>query len=595
MHFGLLDGMMTPGAVDSEGILRQGMVQEFPETAGASIRFVEPTLDAYVSAVAELTDRGLTQVEIVGAPDETGAVADAIGSSMPGLRIRQASDVPGDAVGDARIRVFVGSDEDRLSARLMASIDDLSSSIVAPRTSRHWSCRPLFLISIPKAGTHLLYRLAAALGYRDGVICPDNPEPGVWYCLEGSNSHTSARDFLIERTKHSPFGNRAHPFFSAPALFIYRNPKDVLASEANWFHRHGNSPLAGYLGAFDENARAQRLLNDPWLLGSLRDRMGAFVPWLNFPNVAPLAFEDLVGAKGGGDDARQTALVWSLQLKLHVDGSPSEIAGRLYDRDSPTFSEGRIGTWRKRLPADVRSQLAKLPDDLFDAFGYENAESGATPEFPKRADEFRRRNLIVAPPAFFDTPILVESAFLDSNIVRFRNRYFGLSQSLGAIDLGTLDAAALAALPQSDSLVGLKVKMIVAMSDGSRKLESDAMAMDALKEEFAAERAALSARLNAAESRANAAQAELESLRAQNSKLSEDVGRLVAPLRQLEFRAQAAESRAAELSQQRAVLAEQLVVAERDNLSLVDIRDRLEREIVELSSVRSLLRRLLRF
>ena len=64
------------------------------------------------------------------------------------------------------------------------------------------------------------------------------------------------------------------------------------------------------------------LIDDPWLFGSFRDRMAGFVPWLEFSNVIPVSFEELVGARGGGDDATQRRLIWSLQLKLHVPGSP---------------------------------------------------------------------------------------------------------------------------------------------------------------------------------------------------------------------------------------------------------------------------------
>ncbi len=111
-----------------------------------------------------------------------------------------------------------------LSSHLMEYLDLEKGVVVAPITGNYYRNRPLFLISIPKSGTHALYKLAEAFGYGRGVVCRDNPRPGYWHCIEYSNSHTSARDFFIDTTRRSPFGNPHHPFTRSPAIFTSLRP-----------------------------------------------------------------------------------------------------------------------------------------------------------------------------------------------------------------------------------------------------------------------------------------------------------------------------------------------------------------------------------
>src|SRR5574341_1352141 len=135
--------------------------------------------------------------------------------------------------GPAPCLLLAETDPAALSRRLHSLVDLKDGVVVAPRTRHAYDARPLFLISIPKAGTHLLYTLARAFGYAAGIVCPEWPSPRHWYCVEYSNSHTRATDFFIDTVRRSPFGNRHHPFATRPALFIYRNPLDILVSEAN--------------------------------------------------------------------------------------------------------------------------------------------------------------------------------------------------------------------------------------------------------------------------------------------------------------------------------------------------------------------------
>ena len=361
-------------------------------------------------------------------------------------------------------------DAETLSAILMQHLDAEALTILAPVTAHYFQNRSLFLISIPKGGTHLLYRLAEAIGYKPAVVHHGDPNPGSWYCVEYSNSHTVARDFFVDTVRRSPFGNRYHPFPRTPTLFIYRNPLDIVVSEANYYHRDGATVFSSYLRHMEFEQRLLRLIDDPYLLGSIRDRINNFVPWLDCENVIPVSFEELVGAKGGGDDSVRNRLIWSLQLKLHIPGTPEQIGSAIFDESSPTFHEGRIGSSRQKMSVEAIAKFSALNQDFMQLTGYADTRvaEGSEDEvwerintIPARAEEFRTRPLRTSKEDFRDTPFNVEWGFLGHNIVRFDGRYYALSRYAGPVDLADLRSRnKLGQLLSSHDLETLKAEII---------------------------------------------------------------------------------------------------------------------------------------
>jgi len=301
-------------------------------------------------------------------------------------------------------------------------------TLVGPQTDHFFGRRPVFPISPPKAGTHLLVTLLEAFGYQRGHTAPERPFGGVWYYLEFTNAHTGARDFFIDSVRRGLHGNRIHPFSSSPCVLIYRHPYDILASEAGYYHRDGNTAFAGYLSHLAMEDRLLRLVDDAWLLGSLRDRVGQFVAWLDFPNVFPVSFEELVGPAGGGDAALQSRSIWSLQLKLHVPGTPEDYAQRVFDPSSPTFASGQIGGHRGKFTAAVWAKLDGLGRDYIEAFGY-----GADSPFSERMFEFARRVPRYSKINHDETELLVEQNFLAHSIHRFKGNYIGIAHQRSGI------------------------------------------------------------------------------------------------------------------------------------------------------------------
>lgn len=439
------------------------------------LKFVIPKALSFVEA---LTALDVSQpVLLVG----NGELANEVGASAEaaGVELIARQDLPDTAsLTSYRVLVFTEQDGERLGQLLLACLDLSNVCVIAPVTARHFSRMPLFVVSIPKAGTHLLYELAQALGYAPGVEMPDFPRPQTWYCVEYSNSHTVARDFFVDTVRRAPFGNRHHPVVRSPVLFAYRHPLDILVSEAHYYHRDGKTAFSGYFDGLDFEERVARLIDDEWLLGSLRQRVGGFLPWLAMPNVIPTSFEELVGEAGGGSQAAQRSLIWSILLKLQVDGCVAELAGKVFNKDSATFREGKIGAWRSQLtPAQV-AQLEAGCGDVIAAFGY--STQAEAPLLPGHAQQHAARPLRFPEADFEGMPLTVVSGFMGCNLVRYAGRFFAVPLSAGAVALEALPDAQRARLPVAETLEELKAVLLIGRKAYDRQNATLAAAGEAL-------------------------------------------------------------------------------------------------------------------
>jgi len=391
-----------------------------------------------------------------------------------------------DFMEKADVVVIAARSSEAVSSLLIDCIELKQGVVIAPTTDRFWNKGPLFLVSPQKAGTHLLFELARSLGYDDGLVLSDPPKGGHWYFLEYSNAHTSARDFFIDAVRRATFGNRRHPFRTSPTLFMYRHPLDILVSEAFYYHRDGHTAFCGYLSELDFGERLLRLVNDPWLLGSIRDRIGGFLAWIDFPSVIPISFEELVGSRGGGDDDLLEKLVWSLQLKLHVPGIPKDIAARVFNKESPTFRKGSINGYREHLTAAAYLEFSKLPQDFMEILGYSTDVQQDTSPFSRRIEEFRQRPLKLGKETHRSTSIAVEFNFLGYDLIVYQGTYYAVPIHQG-IDLERSSPRALGNLLSANDPTSLKQRIIKTIKNEGmfsamfRSMRSNAMLIRPLK------------------------------------------------------------------------------------------------------------------
>lgn len=424
------------------------------------LEMVAPSADALVTALREkASGAALDKVCVCPENELAKSVASSMAEAMPGVAVETVPS-PGGETADAWLLCF---DDGEAQANALMELADLDRGIViAAETGEGGLDKGLFLISIPKAGTHLLTEFAEALGYTFGGGADREISPGCWHFLEFSNSHTAAPDFFNDSLRRAPFGNRLHPFPCTPALFIYRHPYDILVSEANYYHLDGKTAFFPYLNKLSFDERVMRLIDDPRLLGSLRDRINKFAAWLEFDNVIPVSFEELVGESGGGDATQQRRLIWSVILKLQVTADVETTASRIFNPDSPTFAGGKIDAHITELSKEAWGALGRLPSDYLEAFGYQPQPPGkSSTQFGNRIEEFRKRPLrLAAITQESHPPVLIKHDVFGFDLVAYRGSYYAVPSSAGEIDLSSLSPEELADFPNAASLDEIRQTLI---------------------------------------------------------------------------------------------------------------------------------------
>jgi hypothetical protein len=323
-----------------------------------------------------------------------------------------------DISGNDLLVINSGSSKD--VSRVLHDCIGKKVEVIAPITDHYISKRTVFLMSIPKAGTHMVIRLLDLMGL---ARSPDRaPRPGTWTTPVGYEYHAPCRE-LLANDWFDPVGRQL--LFRSPAIFVYRHPLDIVVSERDWFVRPEHA-FSGYLNCCeDESEQLDRLIADQSAMGTIRDRINRYAGWMSFNNVIPVSYEELVGSRGGGSDVEQADAIWALQLKLHIAGSPEEYGARLYDPASTTFSKGRIGRHTECFTKRNFSMLDSLPQDFMHALGYARGS-----RISSKVLELRRRPLVVKElsPELLATPRLVREGIFGWNIIEMAGKYYPIRQ-----------------------------------------------------------------------------------------------------------------------------------------------------------------------
>jgi hypothetical protein len=231
-------------------------------------------------------------------------------------------------------------------------------------------------VSFPKAGTHLLeravclhpvlYRRLVPTMSRRELQRRGGAERFFRRLLPGQvvMAHLRFDRALLDAAQRS----RIRP------VFMVRDPRDILISQVryavdrpdHWAHDvfeplspHERLKLA-IVGSREGGPR------------SLAERLAQYEGWLQ-PDVEVVRFEDLVGAKGGGDRSRQREVVASLYRFLGVEAEDrlvNDVCDRLFSDQSPTFRKGTIGQWRDVFDEELTNLVAEEAGELIERYGY---------------------------------------------------------------------------------------------------------------------------------------------------------------------------------------------------------------------------------
>jgi len=249
-----------------------------------------------------------------------------------------------------------------------------------------------YVVTVPKAGTHLLMKLLVMLTNRSYVY--DMWPPLGPYRFEGdakdcyiadkvaiaaSKRWKSLNQFPVVHFNLASVYKRfslIHPEYIA--IIQLRDLRDICVS-CVFYHHHEIEKEIGP-STFDEKLlyiinldSDSRPVNN--ILNIYRNAKVA-VKWVKDPNVVISRFEDLVGPKGGGTEDAQKRQIRKIakKLKISLDAERlDEVLQTLFGNEKgpqfpTTFRQGQIGGWKDYFKpmhkAAFKKRLGKLQQKL---------------------------------------------------------------------------------------------------------------------------------------------------------------------------------------------------------------------------------------
>lgn len=245
------------------------------------------------------------------------------------------------------------------------------------------SPQPVAIISIPKAGTHLLTTLlhetgAAVNSWRhfapsDVAADGDGPDP---VRLGSRVAKLRAGQFLTLHHPHDGLLVRVFSDMGIRTIFIHRDPRAVALSHAHYVRGLPPHRLHQRWLAMDLPEAVLTSMNgvepnrSDGGLAALADRYDAYAGWLHDADLS-VRFEDLAD---DGPQRRACPEQMADLLELTPGDRDVFVVGAerwIGYRNSPTMRSGTADGWRSELPDDLATQLT-------DAFGAGRLASWST-------------------------------------------------------------------------------------------------------------------------------------------------------------------------------------------------------------------------
>lgn len=251
----------------------------------------------------------------------------------------------------------------------------------------------VMLITPPKNGTHLAQNILSEL-------LGTYP---IW-----GKTHT-----ILDEERIAHFGNSVYYVAHAPCtyynydilkknkfkvIFLLRDPRDVIVSYAYWAQKdpalHIMSHYIPYSKKPSPYENLQELMSwsteqiitnfiqhypfkGPFMpeFTNFAQFYDVYWPWQHYPDCYMTTFEKLVGVQGGGDKALQAEEIKKIAKFLNIPMDQkkiNDVCSKIFG-GTPTFREGRIGSWKQELTSEHKKSLKALAgfNELLIALGYE--------------------------------------------------------------------------------------------------------------------------------------------------------------------------------------------------------------------------------
>jgi sulfotransferase 6B1 len=232
-------------------------------------------------------------------------------------------------------------------------------------------------VSIPKAGTHLLERALCLHPrlYRKLLPTITNSSLRRWDGLDGLLAKVRPGEVIASHLRFDPAFPDVVDRRGVAVIFLVRDPRDLVISQANYVSRRSDHRFNRlFAQRTDLRERLElAIAGDPEHgLRSVGERLQVYAGWLR-SNALVVRFEDLVGAGGGGDADRQAEAVRAIYRHIGMpigDAFVTEICGRLFSPESPTFRKGAIGQWRDLFDRELEELFDRTAGGMMRVYGY---------------------------------------------------------------------------------------------------------------------------------------------------------------------------------------------------------------------------------
>lgn len=246
---------------------------------------------------------------------------------------------------------------------------------------------PVLINSFPKSGTHLLFQILE--------IIPNLKSYGTFLASTPSIPHRKRSKAKICREINRTVPGellRSHLFYDnvyVEALrnknvvhyFIYRDPRDVAISEAFFltYNYRWHSIHRYYRALRSDNERiAFSILgvkgaSFPFYYPNIAKRFQNYQGWINRKDVLSIQFEDLRSRHN--EDLIRTLISFYCEhsaTQWNEDDLVEKSLKNINPKRSPTFREGKIGSWKTIFTKYHKKIMKQVAGQLLIDLGYEN-------------------------------------------------------------------------------------------------------------------------------------------------------------------------------------------------------------------------------
>lgn len=223
---------------------------------------------------------------------------------------------------------------------------------------------PVIVNSLPKSGTNLLLQIVAALpGLRDfGAVVAQTPSLTLKLRSQAEMDQRIARivpgEIIHGHIYYSPETEAALARINAVNLFIWRDPRDVLMSEAHYIANMNRwHKMHKTFAALDDVEAQVRLAvvgtGDDSVYPGAEERVGAYMGWVNAPKCVSLRYEELVDPGLQLDQCQRILDAYAAASDAPMTlPTAQELVDAINPEKSHTFNRGGIARWKNEMSAE---------------------------------------------------------------------------------------------------------------------------------------------------------------------------------------------------------------------------------------------------